>query len=49
MDGAYSTYGEGEGGRTIMPTALLIGKGNGKRPLGRPRRRREDDIKMYLK
>ena len=27
---------------------LLVGKPEGKRPLGRPRRRREDNIKMYL-
>jgi len=27
----------------------LVGKREGKRPLGRPRRRREDDIKMTLK
>ena len=27
---------------------LLVGKPEGKRPLGRPRRRWEDNIKMYL-
>ena len=27
---------------------VLVGKPEGKRPLGRPRRRWEDDIKMYL-
>jgi hypothetical protein len=27
---------------------LLVGKPEGKRPLGRPRRRWIDDIKMYL-
>ena len=27
---------------------LLVGKPGGKRPLGRPRRRWEDSIKMYL-
>jgi hypothetical protein len=27
---------------------VLVGKPEGKRPLGRPRRRREDNIKMYL-
>ena len=27
---------------------VLVGKPKGKRPLGRPRRRREDNIKMYL-
>ena len=28
---------------------ILTGKSTGKRPLGRPRRRWEDNIKMYLK
>ena len=28
---------------------VLVGKPEGKRPLGRPRRRWEDNIKMYLK
>jgi len=27
---------------------VLVGKTEGKRPLGRPRRRREDNIKMDL-
>ena len=27
---------------------VLVGKPEGKRPLGRPRRRVEDNIKMYL-
>ena len=27
---------------------VLLGKPEGKRPLGRPRRRWEDNIKMYL-
>jgi hypothetical protein len=27
---------------------VLVGKPEGKRPLGRPNRRREDNIKMYL-
>jgi hypothetical protein len=27
---------------------VLVGKPEGKRPLGRPRRRWEDNIKMYL-
>jgi hypothetical protein len=27
---------------------VLVGKLKGKRPMGRPRRRREDNIKMYL-
>ena len=38
MGGACSTYGAEEG--------LLVGKPEGKRPLGRPRRRWEDNIKM---
>ena len=28
---------------------VLVGKPEGKRPLGRPRRRWEDNIKMYLR
>jgi hypothetical protein len=28
---------------------LLVGKSEGKRPLGRPRRRWEDDIKMNIR
>ena len=28
---------------------VLVGKPQGKRPLGRPRRRWEDNIKMYLR
>ena len=35
--------GEGRGVHRV-----LVGKPAGKRPLGRPRRRWEDDIKMYL-
>jgi hypothetical protein len=27
---------------------VLVGEPEGKRPLGRPRRRREDNIKMYF-
>jgi hypothetical protein len=27
---------------------VVVGKAEGKTPLGRPRRRREDNIKMYL-
>jgi hypothetical protein len=40
---ACSTYGERRGAYRI-----LVGKTEGKRPLGRPRRRWEDNIKMYL-
>jgi hypothetical protein len=35
--------GEGRGAYRV-----LVGKPEGKRPLGRPRRRREDNIKMEL-
>jgi hypothetical protein len=28
--------------------SILVGRPEGRRPLGRPRRRWEDDIKMYL-
>jgi hypothetical protein len=28
---------------------MLVGKPEGKRPLGRPRPRQEDNIKMYLR
>jgi hypothetical protein len=43
MGGACSTYGERRG-----VYRDLVGKPEGKRPLGRPRRRLEDDIKMDL-
>ena len=43
MGGACSAYGGEE--RIIR---VLVGKPEGKRPLGRPRRRREDNIKMVL-
>ena len=43
MGGACSTYGERRGSYRV-----LVGKPEGKRPLGRPRRRWEDDIKMDL-
>jgi hypothetical protein len=41
MGGACSTYGEGRG-----VYRFLVGKPEGKRPLGRPRHRRENNIKM---
>jgi len=44
MGGACSTYG-GED-RCIQ---TLVGKPDGKRPLGRPRNRWEDNTKMHLK
>jgi hypothetical protein len=43
MGGAYSICGGEE--RRI---AVLVGKPEGKRPLGRPRRRREGNIEMDL-
>jgi len=42
MDGSCSTYG----GEAYI--RFLVGKPEGKRPLGRPRRRWEDNIKMDL-
>ena len=41
MGGACSTYGERRGVYRV-----LVGKSGGKRPLGGPRRRWEDNIKM---
>jgi hypothetical protein len=41
MDGTYSTRG-----RDVY--SILDGKSEGKRPLGRPRRRWEDNIRMDL-
>jgi len=41
MGGACGAYGEGV-------YEVLVGKPGGKRPLGRPRRRWEDNIKMDL-
>jgi hypothetical protein len=43
MGGTCSTYGEG-----IGVYRVLVGKPEGKRPLGRPRRRWEDDVRMDL-
>jgi hypothetical protein len=43
MCGAFSTYGEKRGVYRVV-----VGKPEGKRPLGRERRRWEDDIKMDL-
>ena len=45
MGGACSAYG-GEERRGVY--TVLVGKSEGKRPLGRPRRRWEDNIKMDL-
>ena len=43
MGGACSAYGERK-----SVYRVLVGKPEGKRPLGRPRRRREDNIKLDL-
>jgi len=43
MGGAYSGMGDRRG-----VCGVLVGKPEGKRPLGRPRRRWEDNIKMDL-
>ena len=43
IGGACSAYGEGRGLYRV-----LVGKPEGKRPLGRPRRRWEDNTKMDL-
>jgi hypothetical protein len=43
LGGACSTYGERRGVYMV-----LVGKPEGKRPLGRPRRRSEDNIKMAI-
>ena len=43
MGGACGAYGE-----EIVVHRVLVGKPEGKRPLGRPRRRWEDNIKMDL-
>ena len=43
MGGACGAYGRGGGVHRV-----LVGKPGGKRPLGRPRHRWEDNIKMYL-
>jgi len=44
MGGACGKYGEGRGVHRV-----LVGKPEGKRPLGRPRRRWEVNIKMDLR
>ena len=43
MGGTCSTYGDRKGVYRV-----LVGKPEGKRPLGRPRGRREDNIKLDL-
>jgi hypothetical protein len=44
VGGTCGTHGEGRGVYRV-----LVGRPEGKRPLGRPRRRWEDDIKMDLR
>jgi len=44
MGGACGVYGGGKGVHWV-----LVGKPEGKKPLGRPRRRWEDNIKMDLR
>ena len=44
MGGSCGAYGDGRGLHRV-----LVGKPEGKRPLGRPRRRWEDDVKMDLR
>jgi hypothetical protein len=44
MCGACSTHGE----KKKNACRVFVGKPEGKRQLGRPRRRWEDKIKMYL-
>jgi hypothetical protein len=44
VGGTCGTHGEGRGVYRV-----LVGKSEVKRPLGRPRRRREDNIKMNLR
>jgi hypothetical protein len=48
MGGACSAYGRGERGEGRGVNRVLVGKPEGKRALGRPRRRWEDNIKMDL-
>ena len=43
MGGTCGAYGEGRGVHRV-----LVGKPEGRRPLGRPRRRGKDNIKMDL-
>ena len=45
MGGSYSAYGR-EDRRSV--NRVLVGKSEGKKSLGRPRRRWEDNIKMNL-
>jgi hypothetical protein len=52
MGGSCSKHREGgreEGGGDRNAYNILVGKPEGKRPLGRPPRRRKDKIRMDLK
>ena len=44
MGGTCSAYG----GEERRKQGIFVGKPEGKRPLGRPRSRWEDNIKMYI-
>jgi hypothetical protein len=44
VGGTCGTHGEGRGVYRV-----LVGRSDGKRPLGRPRRRWEDNIKLDLR
>jgi hypothetical protein len=46
MGGTCGTHGGGEGKCVYR---VLVGRPKGKRPLGRPRRRWEDNIKLDLR
>ena len=48
MGWACTARGTGEHGERRGVYRVLVGKPEGKRPLERPRRRREDNIKMDL-
>jgi hypothetical protein len=47
--GGYVTYDWDDMGKNRNAYRILVGKSEGKRPLGRPRRRWVDDIKMNLR
>jgi hypothetical protein len=47
--GHLARMGEGRRGERIGVYRVLVGRSEGKRPLGRPRRRWEDNIKLDLR